>query len=103
MDCNMGGMRDIFKKGAGPSGRASAIFHNWKSSLRSCMAGLALIWLSLAAAQAADPPEPKGSLVIIGGGLRGDNADIWQRIVQLAGGKGARIAVFPSAAGAPER
>jgi cyanophycinase len=61
---------------------------------------------------AAHAPEPvakppsanaQGSLVIIGGGLRGDNADVWQRVVQLAGGKGARIAVFPSAAGNPER
>jgi len=47
--------------------------------------------------------QTQGSLVIIGGGLRGDNADVWQRIVKLAGGKGARIAVFPSAAGNPER
>jgi cyanophycinase len=54
---------------------------------------------------AARPPSAsaQGSLVIIGGGLRGDNADVWQRVVQLAGGKGARIAVFPSAAGNPER
>ena len=55
-----------------------------------------------AAARAA-AAAPKGSLVIIGGGLRGDNADVWGRIVQLAGGKGARIAVFPSASGDPER
>ncbi len=46
---------------------------------------------------------PKGTLVIIGGGLRGDNAEVWQRIVQLAGGKGARIAVFPSASAYPEQ
>jgi len=44
---------------------------------------------------------PQGSLVIIGGALRGDNADVWQRIVALAGGPGARIAVFPSAAADP--
>ena len=45
------------------------------------------------------PPAvaPKGSLVIIGGGLRGDNAAVWNRIVQLAGGEGARIAVFGAA------
>ncbi len=48
-------------------------------------------------------PAAKGSLVIIGGGLRGDNADVWQKIVNLAGGKGAKIAVFPSASGNPER
>jgi cyanophycinase len=66
-----------------------------------------------AQAQAHEPPRaetpkppasaPKGSLVIIGGGLRGDNADVWGKIVNLAGGKGARIAVFPSASGSPER
>ncbi|MFP5390478.1 MAG: cyanophycinase [Gammaproteobacteria bacterium] len=62
----------------------------------------------------AKPPEPvvdinkpktppKGSLVIIGGGLRGENAPVWQRIVALAGGPGARIAVFGTASNAPER
>ena len=50
-------------------------------------------------ALAAD--APKGNLVIIGGALRPDNADVWQRIVKLAGGQGARIAVFASAAGDP--
>ncbi|MYM25537.1 cyanophycinase [Duganella sp. FT135W] len=44
---------------------------------------------------------PRGSLVIIGGNLRPDNDDVWQRIVALAGGKGARIAVFASAAADP--
>ncbi|MES2072787.1 MAG: cyanophycinase [Pseudomonadota bacterium] len=47
--------------------------------------------------------DVKGSLVIIGGALRKDNAAVWQRIVELAGGQGASIAVFPSAAGNPER
>ncbi|MYN17353.1 cyanophycinase, partial [Rugamonas sp. FT107W] len=37
-----------------------------------------------AAAQDA-PPAPRGSLVIIGGNLRPDNADVWRRVVQLAG------------------
>lgn len=50
---------------------------------------------------AAEPP--KGSLVIIGGALRLDNAQVWQKIVDLAGGKGARIAVIPSAAEHPEK
>lgn len=44
-----------------------------------------------------------GSLVIIGGALRDDNAAVWERVVSLAGGKGARIAVFPSAAGNPAK
>nr|WP_229211561.1 MULTISPECIES: cyanophycinase [unclassified Duganella] len=53
------------------------------------------------AASTAGPSAPKGSLVIIGGNLRQDNADVWQRIVQLAGGPGARVAVLPSAAADP--
>ena len=48
-------------------------------------------------------PAPKGSLVIIGGGLRGENAPVWQRIVALAGGPGAKIAVFGTASNNPER
>ena len=48
-------------------------------------------------------PQPKGSLVIIGGALRDDNDAVWTRIVQLAGGKNARIAVFASASASPER
>jgi cyanophycinase len=66
---------------------------------RLCFA-LALVVIC-AGAQAAE--APKGSLVIIGGGLRANNAEVWQKIVELAGGKGARIAVFPTAAGTPER
>jgi len=57
---------------------------------------------AVAAAPAA-PPAPKGSLVIIGGGLRANNADVWNRIVALAGGKGARIAVLATAAQNPQK
>lgn len=56
-----------------------------------------------AKATAPSTQAPAGSLVIIGGALRGDNGDVWPRIVALAGGPGARIAIFPSAAGNPER
>ena len=45
--------------------------------------------------------RPKGSLVIIGGCERFDNQIIWSTIVDLAGGRGAKIAVFPTASGAP--
>jgi cyanophycinase len=59
------------------------------------------------AAARADARAPagaaKGSLVIAGGALRSDNAPVWRKIVELAGGRGARIAVFPTAAGNPER
>ncbi|MDL2356028.1 MAG: cyanophycinase [Pseudomonadota bacterium] len=53
-------------------------------------------------ARAAPPEPPRGSLVIAGGALRGDNGAVWQRMVRLAGGPGARIAVFASASANPE-
>jgi cyanophycinase len=66
--------------------------------------GLALaLVLAGASAGVAAADAPKGSLVIIGGGLRANNVEVWQKIVELAGGKGARIAVFPTAAGTPAR
>jgi cyanophycinase len=75
--------------------------------LRRLCSALALTFATVCAgAQAAEagaPNRPKGSLVIIGGGLRANNAEVWQKIVELAGGKGARIAVFPTAAGNPDR
>ena len=52
---------------------------------------------------AAAPDNPKGSLVIVGGGLRVNNAEVWEKIVALAGGKGARIAVLPTAAENPAK
>ncbi|NHZ88720.1 cyanophycinase [Massilia sp. CCM 8733] len=55
-----------------------------------------------AAAPTVPPGGPKGSLVIIGGALRGENAAVWKRIVELAGGPGARIAVFGSASASPD-
>lgn len=66
---------------------------------------LALALLASSASHAADaePRPPKGSLVIIGGALRADNDAVWERIVELAGGKGARVAVFASASASPER
>ena len=65
------------------------------------LAGLLLLaGLSMDSVQAEQAPA--GSLVIVGGGLRSDNAVVWQRMVELAGGKGAKIAIFPSAANLPE-
>ncbi|MFZ6846423.1 cyanophycinase [Undibacterium sp. RuTC16W] len=56
------------------------------------------------AVQAAEPvlPENAGTLVIIGGALRTDNAPVWEKIVQLAGGKNTKIAVIPAGAASPE-
>lgn len=45
----------------------------------------------------------KGSLVIIGGALRKDNAVVWETIVKEAGGKGSKIAIIPTASGNPQR
>jgi cyanophycinase len=71
---------------------------------RLCFAlALGVACVGGSSAWAAGPDAPRGSLVIIGGGLRANNAEVWQKIVELAGGKGARIAVFPTAAGTPER
>jgi cyanophycinase len=64
---------------------------------------LALALACAGACVSVHAQEPKGSLVIIGGGLRANNAEVWRKIVALAGGKGARIAVFPTAAGTPGR
>jgi cyanophycinase len=72
-----------------------------RSALRVLLAVLLLAGAPWCAASDAAPP--KGSLVIIGGNLRPANGPVWERIIQLAGGKGARIAVFASASGTPER
>ena len=51
-------------------------------------------------------PDPehaiRGYAVPIGGALKADNEEVWQRIVQLAGGKGARFVVFGTASEDPE-
>ncbi|MFN3303827.1 MAG: cyanophycinase [Roseateles sp.] len=44
-----------------------------------------------------------GTAIVIGGALKHDNDAVWQRIVDEAGGAGARIAVFATAAANPER
>jgi cyanophycinase len=73
-----------------------------RSALRLFLAVLLLAGAPWCAAADA-VVQPKGSLVIIGGNLRPSNGPVWERIIQLAGGKGARIAVFASASGTPER
>jgi cyanophycinase len=72
--------------------------------LQAAGALLAASMLACAPVHAAMPDAaPAGALVIIGGALRPETAEVWQRIVALAGGPGARIAVMPSAAARPER
>lgn len=70
---------------------------------KQVLCALALIGASFGAMAAPAAVATKGNLVIIGGGLRPDNGPVWEKIVELAGGKGARIAVFPTASLNPER
>ncbi len=58
-----------------------------------------LLALPLAAAQ----DRGDGIAVAIGGALKYDNDAVWQRLVDLAGGKGAKFVVFGTAAGNPAR
>lgn len=61
-------------------------------------------WRALALGALLAPAWALGQTAIaIGGALRLDNDEVWQRIVDEAGGKGAHIAVFATAAGNPER
>jgi cyanophycinase len=59
----------------------------------------------LAPAWAVEPPakteEIRGSLVIVGSSLGQDQAKIWAKIIELAGGPGAKIAIFPTASETP--
>ena len=65
--------------------------------LRITVLALTLLTASFARA------EDQGSLVIIGGAARFTDSAIWARIVQLAGGAKAKIAVFPTASSDPLR
>ena len=52
---------------------------------------------------ASAPASGAGTVVVIGGALRDDNAAVWSSLVTLAGGRGARYVVFGTASGDPER
>jgi cyanophycinase len=43
-----------------------------------------------------------GPAVAVGGALRDDNTAVYSRLVELAGGKGARFVVLPTASGDPQ-
>jgi len=62
-----------------------------------CSAAAVVIFVLVSALGAAD--QPKGHLLIIGGGKRG-NA-IMEKFVELAGGSQAKVVVFPMASGYP--
>ena len=56
-----------------------------------------------AATAAAGPAIPAGIAVAIGGALSDDNTAVWGRLVQLAGGPGARFVVLATASAEPQR
>lgn len=63
------------------------------------------LWLCLALLLGLAAPRVAGAqgiTVAIGGALQDENALVWQRLVLLAGGPGARYVVFATAAGEPE-
>nr|WP_316641096.1 cyanophycinase [uncultured Roseateles sp.] len=58
----------------------------------------------MAAPLQAQPGAPgKGTAVAIGGALKLDNDAVWQRLVELSGGKNSRWVVLATAAGNPAR
>ena len=69
------------------------------ASLRKFLLPVVLC-LSLADVALAAAP---GIVVPIGGALRYDNDEVWLRLVELAGGKGARFVVLPTAAANPQK
>jgi len=50
-----------------------------------------------------DISRVRGSLLFAGGELRFDNGAVWQRFMQLAGGKDAFVVIVPTASSEPEK
>jgi cyanophycinase len=63
-----------------------------------------LLAFSLPLAADAPPPQPsdKGALVMVGGALAASTTDVYEKFIELAGGKDkAKIGIFPAASGKP--
>ncbi len=73
----------------------------WLSSGLMLMGAIVMSTVAQADETPAEEAAPIGSLVIIGGSERFDHREYWEQIVELAGGPGCRIAVFPTASGDP--
>src|SRR5262249_50552155 len=102
MICSRPRSLGIFRSSRSFTDDAAGAFCAWIRQFASL--GL-LGWLavsSVASAQEVVQDETKrGSLVIIGGSERFSHREYWDEIVELAGGPGSRIAVFPTASGDP--
>ena len=80
--------------------------------LRAALLALALALVPAAGGHAAEraataPPvaatqATTGPAIAIGGALRDDNAAVWTRLIELAGGPGARFVVLATASGDPQ-
>ncbi len=68
--------------------------------LRSAWLAAALLAAAVLSSWAG-PALAQGSTLVIGGALRDDNAEVWTRLVALAGGRGACISVFATASSDP--
>lgn len=65
--------------------------------------GVAQIRAGVPAVGAITDEPIKGYAVVIGGALKADNDDVWGRMVELSGGKGARWVVFGTASENPDK
>jgi cyanophycinase len=75
---------------------------------RGVVALASVLVVGLGHARAAQPHGhvvslARGALVFAGGELRFDNAAVWRRFIDLAGGRGAGVVVVPAAATNPEK
>ncbi|MFE2475236.1 Type 1 glutamine amidotransferase-like domain-containing protein [Streptomyces sp. NPDC059389] len=67
---------------------------------RTALAGSTALLITLAPvaqAHTATPADGRGSLVLIGGGLKADNAQVYGEIIKRAGGATARIGILTAA------
>lgn len=88
--------RTIRRAPSAPSENYRAHGSEWRSPRRWIWLGACALCSFLSAPVSA--AEGRGSLVIIGGALSATNEEVWSRFIELAGGSGAKIAVFPTAA-----
>jgi cyanophycinase len=77
-------------------------------SFATTLFGALLLSSALAVANAetgsgTKPLSKDGIAVVLGGALKYDNDVVWQRIVDLAGGKGAKFAVLATASDEPDK